>query len=62
MLQVRALESERLGSIEPNIEAHVEAAVRRILKRGGGGGDAACELIASLACSPPGETREYPGR
>jgi hypothetical protein len=28
----------------------------------GGGGDATCELIASLACSPPGETREYPGR
>ena len=27
-----------------------------------GGGDATCELIASLACSPPGETREYPGR
>ena len=25
-------------------------------------GDATCELIASLACSPPGETREYPGR
>ena len=28
----------------------------------GGGGDATCELIASLACSPPGETREYPVR
>jgi hypothetical protein len=27
-----------------------------------GGGDATCELIASLACLPPGETREYPGK